>query len=170
MAFELYLTISVTRAQENKDLRDQVASLESRLLQASRRILAHNMRGEHNVPAGDESAPPNPNPNGNGGSGSGSRTAGDAQVRPLRGESIDSSDLNWSFNRGSGSVDATGRGFSPPPPPPVFNGRDPSGAAGAKSIFDEIASASRDEVRAFFSELSLLGTTLCQLITKADLF
>ena len=164
----MYLTISVTRAQENKELRDQVASLESRLLQASRRILAHNMRGEHNVPAGDDLTPPNPNPNVNGCSGSG--TAGDAQVRPLRGESIDSSDLNWSFNRGSGSVDATGGGFSPPPPPPVFNGRDASGAAGGKSIFDEIASASRDEVRAFFLELSLLSTTLCQLITKADLF
>ena len=110
-----------------------MASLESRLLQASRRILAHNMRGEKR--AGDESAAPN------GGSG----TADD--VRMLRGESIDSSDLNWSFNRGSGSVDATGGGFSPPPP--MSNGRDASGAGGGKSIFDELTCASREEVRNF---------------------
>ena len=134
-------------AQENRELRDQVASLESRLLQASRRILAHNMRGEQ--PTGDESAAA---PNGNGGTGTG-------DMRLLRGESIDSSDLNWSFNRGSGTVDATGGGISPPPPPPMFNGRDASGAAGGKSIFDEIASASREEVRAYLSE-SKIG--LCQ--------
>lgn len=121
--------------KENKELRDQVASFESRLLQASRRILAHNMRGEQRV--GDDSAAPS----------GGSAVASDTRLP--RGESIDSTDLNWSFNRGSG--DGIGGGFFSPPP---TNGDDEPGAGqnAGKSIFDEITRASREEVRAYCSK------------------